>query len=54
MKHEYIEGQKAKENFEEGMKSLFMVPKNKVAKLMKKAQSASSQRKTKKKKSDKD
>jgi hypothetical protein len=50
---EYIDGSRASRNFEEGMKALFKVPKNKVAKLMKKAQSASSQ-KTRKKKSDKD
>lgn len=37
MKHaEYIEGPKARENFEEGMKTLFKVPKMKVAKAEKK------------------
>ena len=55
MKHyEYAEGQRAMENFEEGMKALFKAPKGSVAKLMKKAQSASSRQKRKKKKSDKD
>ncbi len=37
---EYIEGRQARENFEEGMKALFKVPKTKVAKAGKK-QSAS-------------
>lgn len=35
---EYIEGQQATENFEEGMKALFKVPKSKVAKAAKKSQ----------------
>jgi hypothetical protein len=48
----YEEGNRALANFEESMNSLFKVPKDSVAKLMKKAQSASSQQKTKKKKSD--
>jgi hypothetical protein len=46
---EYMEGSKAVENFEEGMKSLFKVSKDEVAKAEKKAQKkrarASSQRK---------
>jgi len=54
MKPEYKEGLGALENFEEGMKAVFRVPKDPAAKLIKKAQSASSQQKTKKKKSDKD
>jgi len=33
---EYIEGRQAAENFEEGMKALFKVPKEKVAKAVKK------------------
>jgi len=33
---EYIEGRQAAENFEEGMKALFKVPKTKVAKVGKK------------------
>ena len=32
---EYIEGKDATENFEEGMKALFKVPKEKVAKAAK-------------------
>jgi hypothetical protein len=31
MKPEYIEGRKATENFEEGMKALFKVPKSSIA-----------------------
>ena len=31
-KQEYIEGTKAQENFEEGMKALFKVPKDAVVK----------------------
>ena len=38
---EYIEGPKAQENFEEGMKSLFKVPKDAVVKVEKKKQKAS-------------
>jgi hypothetical protein len=37
MKTEYIEGPKAQENFEEGMKALFDVPKDAVVKAEKKA-----------------
>jgi hypothetical protein len=51
--YEYIEGRKATENFEEGMKTLFKVPKDSVVKPPKKhAKSAFSGRKPKK--SDKD
>jgi hypothetical protein len=50
---EYIEGQQAVENFEEGMKALFKVPKVKVAKAAKKRASRPSQMK-KPKPSDKD
>jgi hypothetical protein len=47
---EYIEGSKATENFEEGMKALFKVPKDSIVKAekkekRKKASRASSQRK---------
>ena len=51
---EYREGQKAQENFEEGMKALFKVPKAEVVKREKQAkrQRAASVRKTKR--SDKD
>ncbi len=52
MKPEYREGKEALENFEEGMKALFKVPKDKVVPLKKKVQSASSERRPKK--SDKD
>ena len=52
MKPEYIEGQQATENFEEGMKALFKVPKEKVAKPLKKRVNASSVHKPKQ--SDKD
>lgn len=34
--HEYIEGRRANENFEEGMKALFSVPKDEVVKAEKK------------------
>ena len=34
---EYVEGKKATENFEEGMKALFSVPKDEVVKAEKKA-----------------
>jgi hypothetical protein len=37
MKHEYQEGTKAQENFEEGMKALFKVPKDEVVKAENKA-----------------
>jgi len=42
---EYIEGQRATENFEEGMKALFKVPKTKVARDAKKQKSQSPERK---------
>jgi hypothetical protein len=32
MKHEYIEGRQATRNFEEGMKTIFKVPKEQVVK----------------------
>jgi len=50
-KPEYIEGPLARENFEEGMKTLFKVPKDKVVPLKKSAKAASVR---KPKKSDKD
>jgi hypothetical protein len=52
---EYIEGRQATENFEEGMKLLFKVPKAEVVKAEKKKQKASrSARLRKPKPSDKD
>jgi hypothetical protein len=53
MKHEYVEGARATENFEQGMKALFKVPKSAVerAKPKKKAKRISSD---KSKRSDKD
>jgi hypothetical protein len=55
MKPEYIEGPKAIENFEEGMKALFNVPKDAVVKAEKKKQKASrALRLRKPKSSDKD
>lgn len=50
--HTYIEGNQATENFEEGMKALFKVPKEKAVSLTKKQKRALSERKPKK--SDKD
>ena len=53
MKHnEYTEGPKATENFEEGMKALFKVPKERVVKAAKK-QASRRTRKKKPKPSDK-
>jgi hypothetical protein len=40
MKPEYAEGKKALENFEEGMKTLFKVPKDTVVKAEKRKQKA--------------
>ena len=55
MKTEYIEGPKALETFEEGMKALFKVPKDEVVKAEKKKLKASrSLRLRKPKISDKD
>jgi hypothetical protein len=52
---EYLEGAKASENFEEGMKALFKVPKGEVVKAEKKKQKASrASRLRKPKLSDKD
>ena len=52
---EYIEGSKATENFEEGMKALFKVPKGEVVKAEKKKQKAArASRLRKPKLSDKD
>ena len=51
--YEYVEGRQAKDNFEEGMKALFKVPKSEVVKREKNAkQRRASVRKTKR--SDKD
>ena len=41
MKPEYIEGEAAKQNFEEGMKALFKVPKAEVVKAEKRNSKAS-------------
>jgi len=41
---EYIEGPKAKENFEEGMKALFNVPKDEVVKAEKRKKKAKASR----------
>ncbi len=49
---EYIEGKQAVENFEEGMKALFKVPKERVVKAAKK-QASRRARKKKPKPSDK-
>jgi hypothetical protein len=49
MKTEYTEGQKARENFEEGMKALFNVPKTEILQRekRKKQRKAASVRETK-------
>ena len=49
---EYVQGPKAQENFEEGMKALFKVPKERVVKAVKK-QASQRARKKKPKPSDK-
>jgi hypothetical protein len=55
MKPEYSEGPKAQENFEEGMKALFKIPKDEVVKAEKKKLRASrASRLRKQKLSDKD
>jgi len=56
MKPEYVEGKQATENFEEGMKALFKVPKDEVVKAEKKKQKKTSRasRLRKPKLSDKD
>jgi len=51
---EYIEGQTATENFEEGMKALFKVPKTKVAKVGKKLNPSLPQKTSKPKRADED
>jgi hypothetical protein len=52
---EYIEGRKATENFEEGMKALFKVPKDAVVRAEKKKAKASQALRVRKSKiSDKD
>lgn len=50
--HEYVEGRQATENFEEGMKALFKVPKGSVAKAQKKRKKSASQEKPQKSDSD--
>jgi len=52
MKVEYIEGKTALENFEEGMKALFKVPKTKVAKVGKKLNASRHQQSRKPKRAD--
>jgi hypothetical protein len=55
MKYEYVEGKSAIENFEEGMKALFKVPKDAVVKAeKKKAKASRASRARKSKPSDKD
>jgi len=49
---EYMEGRQARENFEEGMKALFKVPKGSTAKAQEKRKKTASQEKSQK--SDKD
>lgn len=49
---EYIEGRTATENFEEGMKALFKVPKEKVAKVGKKLNPSRPQKTSKPKRAD--
>jgi hypothetical protein len=49
---EYIEGKEATENFEEGMKALFKVPKDSVVKAQKKRKKLASQEKPQKSDSD--
>jgi len=51
---EYIEGQQATENFEEGMKALFKVPKEKVAKVGKNLNPPRPQKMSKPKRADED
>ena len=46
----YIEGPEASENFEQGMKALFKVPKDKVVKAEKKKQKAARASRLKKRK----
>lgn len=47
MKPEYIEGQKALENFEQAMKTIFKAPKAVIERAKKKQKKASSLRKAK-------
>jgi hypothetical protein len=54
IKVEYTEGTKATENFEEGMKALFKVPKDEVVKAEKKKKAARASRLRKRKLSDED
>ena len=49
---EYTEGPEATENFEEGMKAIFKVPKETVAKVGKKLNASQSSRTKKKKRAD--
>jgi hypothetical protein len=51
---QYIEGKTAEENFEEGMKALFKVPKTKVAKVGKKQNASRPQQSRKPKRADED
>jgi hypothetical protein len=54
MKSEYVEGSKAQENFEKGMKALFKVPKDEVVKAEKKRKAARASRLRKPKRADGD
>ena len=51
---EYVEGQQAAENFEEGMKALFKVSKDEVVKAEKKLAKKKAETSRKPKRSDKD
>lgn len=51
---EYIEGERATGNFEEGMKAVFKVPKEKVAKVGKKLNSSRPERAEEPKRADGD
>ncbi len=53
-KYEYREGMDARENFEEGMKALFKVPKEQVVEAEKKRKKPSAPSLRKPKKSDRD
>ncbi len=50
--HEYTEGKQAQENFEEGMKAIFKVPKEKVVKVGKKLNPSQHSRTKKPKRAD--
>ena len=54
MKPEYIEGKRAQENFEEGMKSLFKVPKDEVVQAEKRKKQKRASRRARKQRADRD